>query len=187
MAGGMAGFGLLAGHEVDYLLLPDELRAHVLTSTGHGDLAPALFAAGFGAIVTAVALIAGALARGRRGDALTILPTRALGTRLAFLGAGGFLALEIVERAASGSVGHHLTPRILLPGLLLQVAFAFATAWTTRLLRRAAHEFGSALAATVPHIDATAATIVVFLDPANLAGIEPLRRAAPRAPPPHPA
>jgi hypothetical protein len=124
--------GVLAGHTVVYrLLLPDaHARAAALAATGHGYLA------GAGAIAT-VAIVA-ALAVAFLGGVLRapIVHRGLVGRRVAAFQVTAFVAMEVVERLASGATGHGLTA-VLLVGLPVQIAIATGIAVVAAWLARA--------------------------------------------------
>jgi len=179
IAAGSAGLGLLVGHRLDYLLVPAGDRSHVLTSTGHGYLSSALVAAALGAIVTGLIVAAGGYARGRAGreDNAPRLATLIRG--LVGLQVGGFLAIEILERAASGSWTHHLSARVLLAGLAIQAIIGLLAAWSIARLRRLAHAFGRAAHRTRP----SARPFPMPRSVSHIRSAHALALAAPRAPP----
>lgn len=112
----LSAAGALVGHELAYRL----------TGAGsdglHGYLAhaPQLLAA-----LSLPALLV-ALSGGRRR------PPHPLA--FALLGAGGFVAMEHLERVAHGGVPWLLTSPVFLLGLVLQLPFALAAWWLARAL-----------------------------------------------------
>jgi hypothetical protein len=124
--------GVLAGHALVYrLLIPDaHTRAAELAATGHGYLSGA-DAIGTVAIVAALAFVfLGGVLRERA-------PSRALLVRrIAMFQVTAFVAMELIERLASGTVGHALAA-VLLVGLPVQLVIALAIAAVAAWLARA--------------------------------------------------
>ena len=124
--------GVLAGHTLVYrLLIPDaHTRAAELAATGHGYLS--------GADVIATVAIVAALAFAFLGGVLgERAPSGALLVRrIAMFQVTAFVAMELIERLASGTVGHAL-PAVLLVGLPVQLVVALAMAAVAAWLARA--------------------------------------------------
>lgn len=124
--------GVLAGHTVVYrLLIPDaHTRAAELAATGHGYLSSADAIATV-AIVAALAFafLGGVLREPGPSGALLV-------RRIATFQVTAFVAMELIERLASGTVGHAL-PAVLLVGLPVQLAIALAIAAVAAWLARA--------------------------------------------------
>ncbi len=134
---GVAGFGLVLGHWLTYAShVPDiHERAHVLAQTGHGYLPVASQFAVLAGIATFAIVFLGRLMRRDRGavSALRIF------VWLAGFQVGAFLAMEVLERAASGAPVSHLFHGSILPlGVFLQIAIAALGAMLLRLLLRVA-------------------------------------------------
>jgi hypothetical protein len=177
IAVGAAGLGMLAGHQLDYFV-----SDRTLGNVSHAHLGGVLAAALIGAITATVVLAAGSItqARQRRSESLSIL---GLGKRLALLQSVGFILMETLEQISSGSSMHLPSLRLLASGVAVQILIAFIAAIIIKLLGRVAYELATrAITRRVP-LDAAASSVVAFLDPAHLRGIESLTRAAPRAPP----
>lgn len=135
--------GVLIGHWMAYLLaFPDAaVRAEVLAHAGHGYWSLAVK----GVVVLAAAGVAAVLVRAfwERGAAeahITFLEGwSALAARLACLQMGGFLVLEVSERAVAGMGGRSLFGgSVLAVGLALQVLLAGLGALVLLCLARAA-------------------------------------------------
>lgn len=135
-----AGFaGIMGAHALDYLIVYREgaARHRALVETGHGaslhTIPQWVAAATVSAIIAAV--VAGFRARRSSGDHLTRFGP-VCGT-LAALQTGGFVALELLERAAAHqSPTHALEPTLWL-GIALQVAVAAVATVVLLLLHRA--------------------------------------------------
>lgn len=135
LAACLAGVGLLAGHAVEYGLLDEPARAHVLRHTAHGWLGVALLPAIVGAGVALLVLGASVIANGRRAS--TPATATQVFVRLAFLQASGFAIIEVLERAASGSIAHHLSFGFLAAGVAVQVLVAAIVAMVVATAERA--------------------------------------------------
>jgi hypothetical protein len=124
--------GVLVGHSIVYrLLIPDaHTRAAELAATGHGYLS--------GADAIATVAIVAALAYAFLGGVLRApAPSGALLVgRIAAFQVAAFVAMEGIERLASGTVGHAL-PAVLLVGLPVQLVVALAIAAVAAWLARA--------------------------------------------------
>jgi hypothetical protein len=124
--------GVLAGHTVVYrLLIPDaHTRAAELAATGHGYLSAADAIATV-AIVTALAyaFLGGVLRAPALSGGLLV-------RRIAAFQVTAFVAMEGIERLASGTLGHAL-PAVLLLGLPVQLVVALAIAAVAAWLARA--------------------------------------------------
>lgn len=178
---GIAAAGLLFGHFLGYLTVFPESghRAHVLGATGHSYLpraGVAAAAAGAAGLVAVAAL--GALGSKRRCRPRPRLMRSA--ALLAAIQVGGFIALEISERAASGSDFGDVGPLLWL-GALGQILVACLGALVLRAVYRAARavaqRFRRARPPSAPRIS----------QPAAEAALRPLLfvdRVRPRAPPP---
>lgn len=168
---GLALGGVLLGHTLTYrLLLPDaHARAAELARSGHGYLAGVN---AVGVVVTIAALSAlflGGLLRSNVATTSHML-TRLIGFQIA-----AFTAMELVERAASGSGFAKLAP-VLLVGLPVQALVAAVVAAIARMVSRAAERLGR----NAPAMVSAAAAIVVPVreagDPTwQLAGTPPVR------------
>ncbi|MDQ2827129.1 MAG: hypothetical protein M3Y04_09255 [Actinomycetota bacterium] len=125
VAAGVAGVG--AAHLIAYGLAYADpaTRAHVLRDTGHGYFAVALWLAAATATLTVAAVAARGAARvTTRAGISSVVP--GLGP-LAGWQAGLFLAVEVSERAITGSpLGETVHGREVLIGLAVQVVVAAA-------------------------------------------------------------
>lgn len=182
--GGLATAGMVAGHELGYLLAtPEPVHRRVLLErTGHAHWG-AVGALALGLLVAN--LYYAALKRLRTEDG-TLGDDRAIFrhslSRLVLLQPAAFILLELLERLFAGHpVAHFLSEPAVLAGLLSQVVFALAGALllvlflrivvaVARLIARGLS--GSTL--RLPALDGTHAAFVQILA---------LRRRAPRAPP----
>ena len=121
----LAFAGVVVTHALSYRLAISDhaLRAEVLHDTGHGLWPPLIGAA---AVASLVAALAGFLTRPAAQQSASL---RATAVRLAALQAVAWLAVEAVERAATGH--HDLTKHTVVPvlvGLAVQVVVAGAAA-----------------------------------------------------------
>ena len=139
---GLALGGVLLGHTVAYrVLLPDaHARTLELAASGHGYLSSANVVGLVAAVVALAALFLGRVLNADEID-LRHLTTRLIGFQMAV-----FVAMEVLERIASGGGVQHL-PAVLLVGLPLQVAVALVVALVARLLLRVAAAIAERLAA----------------------------------------
>jgi len=173
---GLALGGVLVGHTAAYrLLLPDaHARAAELTAAGHGYLSGANVVGLVAAVIALAALFLGGVLR-TNGTAPTRLATRLIGFQMA-----AFLAMEVLERVASGDGVQHL-PAVLLIGLPVQAIVAVLVAVAAHLLLRAAVAIADLLWAK----PAWAAETVVAFESGTAAPRRPDRIGSPpgRAPP----
>ena len=146
--------GVLLGHTVAYrLLVPDaHTRTLELAASGHGYLSGANAVGLVGAIIALAALFLGGVMRTH--DAVP----RHLAARLVAFQMAAFLAMEVLERLASGGGTQHLTS-VLLIGLPVQALIAGLVALVARLLLRVAAGIADRLAPT----PAWATTAVAFV------------------------
>ena len=130
---GLALGGVLLGHTIAYrLLLPDaHARTLELAASGHGYLSGANVVGLVAAVATLAALFLGRVLNADEID-LGHLTTRLIGFQMAV-----FVAMEVLERLASGGGVQHL-PVVLLVGLPVQAAVALVVALVARLLLRVA-------------------------------------------------
>jgi hypothetical protein len=130
---GLALGGLLLGHTLAYrLLLPDaHTRALELAASGHGYLSSANVVGLVAAVVALAALFLGGVLRSHDSQ------PRHLAARLIGFQMAAFLAMEVLERIASGGGVQHL-PAVLLIGLPVQALIAVLVAFVARLLLRIA-------------------------------------------------
>ena len=149
---GLALGGVLLGHTVAYrLLIPDaHTRALELAASGHGYLSGANVVGLVAAVVALAALFLGGVLR--TNDAA---PQR-LALRLVGFQMTAFLAMELLERIASGGGTQHLLT-VLLTGLPVQALIAVLVAFMARLLLRVA----SAIAERLTRPPAWADTVAV--------------------------
>lgn len=123
---GTAFIGLLLGHYLDYLVaIPDHDHRQVfLASTGHGYLRVGLIFACVALVISVLAALVLGYRRGKRGIRETSeFSFRSALFRLSVVQAGGFIALELVERLVSGGSFHGM-PALLLLGVVVQVLVA---------------------------------------------------------------
>jgi hypothetical protein len=130
---GLALGGVLLGHTVAYrLLLPDaHARALELAASGHGYLSSANVVGLVASVVALAALFLGGVLR-TNVTAPTHLAVRLVGFQMA-----AYLAMEVLERLASGGGTQHLAA-VLLIGLPVQALIAVIVALVARLLLRVA-------------------------------------------------
>jgi hypothetical protein len=130
---GLALGGVLLGHTVAYrLLLPDaHARALELAASGHGYLSGADVVGLVAAVVALAAIFLGGVLRTNE-TAPPHLAARLVGFQIA-----AFLAMEVLERIASGGGLQHL-PSVLLVGVPAQALIALLAAFAAWLLLRAA-------------------------------------------------
>ena len=138
---GLALGGVLVGHTVAYrLLLPDaHARTLELAASGHGYLSGANVVGLVAAVIALAALFLGRVLRADEVD-LRHLTTRLIGFQMAV-----FVAMEVLERIASGGGVQHL-PAVLLVGLPVQAGVALLVALFARLLLRVAAAIADRLA-----------------------------------------
>jgi hypothetical protein len=171
---GLALGGVLVGHTLTYrLLLPDaHARAAELARSGHGYLAGADAVGVVVAISALAVLFLGGLLRSNVATTSNIL------ARLISFQVAAFTAMELLERAASGSGSAKLVP-VLLVGLPVQALVATVIALVARAASTAAERIGRAAPPIVP-----AATPIVVAVPASYGPAGPLLGSPPgRAPP----
>jgi hypothetical protein len=167
--------GVLLGHTVAYrLLVPDaHARALELAASGHGYLSGANAIGLVVAIVALAALFLGGVMRTQ--DAVP----RHLAARLVAFQMAAFLAMEVLERIASGGGLQHLAS-VLLVGLPVQALIAALVALVARLLVQVAAAIADRLAPT----PVWASTVIAFIG-ASAEPRRPDRTGSPpgRAPP----
>jgi len=172
---GLALGGVLLGHTVAYrLLIPDaHTRALELAASGHGYLSGANVVGLVAAVVALAALFLGGVLR--TNDAA---PQR-LALRLVGFQMTAFLAMELLERIASGGGAQHL-PAVLLIGLPVQAMIAVLVALVARSLLRVASAIADLLTRPPAWVDTIAVSARAFAEPRR-----PDRTGAPpgRAPP----
>jgi hypothetical protein len=144
MLSAAAVVGLIGAHLIDYaLLIPDpEHRHDILMRTGHGYLQ---FGLAVGA-VAAIAALASALALGARGHARAARPGAVMG----LVQAGGFVALEAVERLGAGARFDRSVIGVLVLGVALQFVVASVAARVLGLVARLGEAIGRALGVRAP-------------------------------------
>lgn len=173
---GLAFGGVLLGHTVAYrLLIPDaHTRALELAASGHGYLSGANAIGLVGAIIALAALFLGGVMRTQ--DAVP----QHLAARLVAFQMAAFLAMEVLERLASGGGTQHLAS-ILVIGLPVQAMIAVLVALVARLLLQVA----AAIADRLAPAPTWASTTVTFVG-ASAEPRRPDRTGSPpgRAPPP---
>ena len=137
---GLALGGVLLGHTAAYrLLIPDaHTRTLELAASGHGYLSGANVVGLVAAVVALAALFLGGVLRTNEAA-----PQR-LAARLVGFQMSAFLAMELLERIASGGGTQHL-PTVLLIGLPVQAFIAVLIAVIARLLLRVASAIGALL------------------------------------------
>lgn len=130
---GLALGGVLLGHTVAYrLLLPDaHIRALELAASGHGYLNCAKVVGLVAAVVALAAMFLGGVLR-THDTAPRNLAARLIGFQMT-----AFLAMEVLERIASGGGAQHLAA-VLVIGLPVQSLIAVLIAFAARVLLRAA-------------------------------------------------
>lgn len=180
VAAGVGGAGLLFGHHLTYLLLPEDVRDHVLSSTGHGYLSYSGRIALPAAVLAGLMLAISSFANGRSGRTAHGATSR-LTPRLIAIQGAAFLALEVGERLLSGDVGHHLDARVLVLGLAIQLLLAMCISAAARALARAAHAVGAAL--RHPATQAAAQRSWSLIDAPCLSGADRVGAGSPRSPP----
>jgi hypothetical protein len=167
---GLALGGVLLGHTVAYrLLLPDaHARTLELAASGHGYVSGANVVGLVAAVVALTALFLGGVLRTNEA-APRHLPARLVGFQMA-----AFLAMEVLERIASGGGVQHL-PSVLVIGLPVQALIALLVAFGAWLLLRAA----AAIADLLSHPPTRAETVLRLRE----ASAEPHRRDRAGSPP----
>ena len=152
--------GVLLGHTVAYrLLVPDaHARTLELAASGHGYLSGANAVGLIGAIIALAALFLGGVMRTH--DAVP----RHLAARLVGFQMAAFLAMEVLERLASGGGTQHLTS-VLLIGLPVQALIAGLVALVARLLLRVAAAIADRLAPTPAWANTAVAFVAASAEP----------------------
>jgi hypothetical protein len=130
---GLALGGVLLGHTVAYrLLLPDaHTRTLELAASGHGYLSGANMVGLVAAVSGLATLFLGGVLRTHQAE------PRNLAARLVGFQMAAFVAMEVLERLASGGRAQYLAA-VLLIGLPVQALIAVLVALVARLLLRAA-------------------------------------------------
>ncbi len=130
--------GIVAGHQLGYLaaISSADHRHAVLARTGHGYLPGAAWVAGALAVAALVAALGVGCLR-RRGTAGGRFGLGGTAATLAALQTGGFVMLEIVERAAVGAPLWVATGPVLWTGIAAQLMVAVLGALVLRLFERA--------------------------------------------------
>ncbi|MFL5790815.1 MAG: hypothetical protein ACJ76A_04870 [Actinomycetota bacterium] len=172
---GLALGGVLLGHTVAYrLLLPDaHARAVELAASGHGYLSGANVVGLVASVAALAALFLGAILRTNQTTPGHI------GTRLVGFQMAAFVAMEVLERIASGGGAHHL-PAVLLIGLPVQAVIAVLVALFARLLLHVA----AAIAGLLDRTPAWRGAVVAFVDGSSVLRRRPRTGRPPgRAPP----
>jgi hypothetical protein len=177
---GVASGCVVLGHWFTYILVDPsaEARASLLTRTGHAYLGVASQLALDVTLAAFALLFLKRLSSKERGA-----PTfGALSRRLAGFQVGAFLAMEVVERFASGSPFGELAHGALIPlGILVQIVLAGLGAAVILWLLRTA-DVAAELLARAPRLRAGADAEVVRVrayEPARVALIAALGRAPP--------
>jgi hypothetical protein len=157
---GLALGGVLLGHTVAYrLLIPD---AHTLTlelaASGHGYLSGANVVGLVAAVVALAALFLGGVLRTHDAAPQRLAP-RLIGFQMT-----AFLAMELLERIASGGGPQHL-PAVLLIGLPVQALIAVLVALVARLLLRVASAVADLLARPPAWADTIAVSVRASAEP----------------------
>jgi hypothetical protein len=139
--GGLSVAGLVGGHALGYALaVPDaHHRSMLIAETGHGYLPSASWAAvvlGLAAVVAGV--VSGYVRRSRSVDPRF----GTVSMRLVPAQVWAFVALEVLERLASGASLGSFSPRLAVVGVLTQIVVSLVVAMLLAGLRRV----GSALA-----------------------------------------
>lgn len=165
---GFAVAGLVLGHALSYVIaVPDPLhRDLLLQHTGHHYL-PAFGQAALMLFLAAIATVVFRRSRSDAGGAERLAP---LAARLALVQVGAFTAQEVLERSISGSGFADLREaRILIVGVIVQVAVALAGATLLRWLARASDRLGEVLGPGLPLLPrlAPAYSLPVFTDLAS--------------------
>jgi hypothetical protein len=177
---GAASGCVVLGHWFTYIFVDPsaEVRASLLTRTGHAYLSAASQLALDVTLAALALLFLKRLASNERGA-----PTfGVLGRRLAGFQVGAFLAMEVVERLASGSPLGELSHGALIPlGIAVQIVLAgLGAAVILRLLRTA--DVAAELLARAPRVRAGADAEVMHFpadEPASVALVAALGRAPP--------
>ena len=135
---GMAAGGTLLGHLLAYLAaVPGEhARAEVLRHAGHGYLPTAAATATLAVLAAVSATAATGFRRGR--GLVEARPGRLrVALQLWAMQSAGFLAMEVIERAAAGSGFSTLSVRLFLFGVLAQGLVSVAAAIVLAVIGRA--------------------------------------------------
>jgi hypothetical protein len=172
---GLALGGVLLGHTVAYrLLLPDaHARSLELAASGHGYLIGANVVGLLASVVALAALFLGGVLR-TNATAPRHLAGRLVGFQMA-----AFLAMEVLERVASGGGVQHL-PSVLLIGLPVQALIALLVVFAAWLLLRAAAAIADLLAAVPTWRETVGTAREAYAEPRRL---DRLGSAPGRAPP----
>jgi hypothetical protein len=157
---GLALGGVLLGHTVAYrVLVPDaHTRALELAASGHGYLSGANVVALVAAVVALAALFLGSVLRTDQAAPSHLAP-RLVGFQMA-----AFLAMEVLERIASGGGTQHLAS-VLLIGLPIQAVIAALVALVAALLLRVAAVIGQLLSRTPAQRETVVASLAGIAEP----------------------
>jgi hypothetical protein len=185
---GVAVAGAVIGHMVAYLLaVPSPtVRVALLGATGHAYWTAAIAAAsvlGLASLATALRrrFRAGRLAgRPEPGERLGIVAGQLAGFQIAI-----YLVQETLERLEAGIPAHALLDgRLLVTGVIIQMAIALALAVLLTLAGRAAEAVGRALRGPARHLERTGQPLpdlVVVAWPSRLLAAGLGSRAPPRS------
>jgi hypothetical protein len=185
---GVAVAGAVIGHMVAYLLaVPSPtVRVALLGATGHAYWTAAIAAAsvlGLASLATALRrrFRAGRLAgRPEPGERLGIVAGQLAGFQIAI-----YLVQETLERLEAGIPAHALLDgRLLVTGVIIQMAIALALAVLVTLAGRAAEAVGRALRGPARHLERTGQPLpdlVVVAWPSRLLAAGLGSRAPPRS------
>jgi hypothetical protein len=157
---GLALGGVLLGHTAAYrLLIPDaHTRTLELAASGHGYLSGANVVGLVAAVVALAALFLGDVLRTNEAA-----PQR-LAARLVGFQMSAFLAMELLERIASGGGTQHL-PTVLLIGLPVQAVIAVLIAVIARLLLRVASAIAALLSSPPAWSDIAVTVLGASVEP----------------------
>jgi hypothetical protein len=150
---GAAVAGAAVGHSIAYLIVAPQgrTRAMLLAGTGHGYWSTAVAAEIVLGLLVAVSTVVRRFGHGLRRESRAPgdEPWARLAARLCLLQTTIFAVQEVLERTVSGHpVSLVVSDRLVLVGLLVQVAVAVLAATLLVWLGRAAEAVGRALAGT---------------------------------------
>lgn len=176
---GIAAAALVAGHALDYLVaVPDAAERHALmVATGHAWMHPAAV----GAVVAAAASVVAALGAGLAGARAPTL--RGAAPKLALVQSAVFLAIELVERTATGTTGYPRTLLLLALGLAIQTAASVpAAAVVCAMWRAGARVARDPVRLTIPRAPVRSAPVACAAGRGRVALADAAARAPPLAP-----
>ena len=159
-----AAAGLVGAHDLTYAIaVPDAgVRAAMLSMSGHGYLSIAVVVATVAGIFGGFAAAAVGFRAGASMDCV-VIGWRSAAWRIASIQTCAFLVLEFVERAAADVPVVTVNTRLLLIGVLVQIALAASAALVLSFVARVARVVGESATAVAP-IPQLIRTFVAIVD-----------------------